>query len=286
MLSLLIVLGTSAPLSAETWFLPDVFPNHHLAATHKLFGLETVGSGRPVFWMPTLESDYWSTGNWSRTLTEMDQRPCCWDFNQWRDDGDRGRGAYGGDSHGPVYDTWIGTQATPTFPISVDTRTLPFTRTVPAGTVVVARVHRPTDTILGYIDGEGVCCAADPVVIQGGPVLIRFSTTYMTVAGQYVLKLEGWGVDAAGRRTTAGEAFYFCRGCLTVGDQPADGPVRWEVTRVDGTISQQWTFSRWVPRTAQDVVDTMRPELDRLRREVKTLRAGAPEVEDTAAGSR
>jgi hypothetical protein len=110
-------------------------------------------------------------------------------------------------------------------------------------------------------------------VIRGGRVLIRLSMTFMTIPGQFVLKLEGWGVDQAGQRTTAGEAFYFCRGCLTVGDQPADGPVRWELTQPDGTVSQQWTFSRWVPRTAEDVVDTMRPELDRLRREVKMLRA-------------
>ena len=273
MFTLLVVLGTSAPLSAETWFLPDVFPNHHLAATHKLLGLETVGSGRPVFWMPTLESDYWTTGNWTRTLTEADQRPCCFDFNQWRGDGDRGRGAYGGDSYGPTYDTWIGTQAAPTFPIAVDTRMLPLARIVPSGNVTVARVHRPTDTILGYIDAAGMCCAPEPVVIRGRPVLIRLSMTFMTAPDQFVLKLEGWGVDEAGQRTTGGEAFYLCRGCLTVGGEPADGPVRWEVTELDGTVSQQWTFSRWVPRTAQDVVDTMRPELDRLRREVKTLRA-------------
>ncbi len=280
MLSLLIVLGTSAPLSAETWFLPDVFPNHHLAATHKLFGFETVGSGRPVFWLPPLESDYGSTGNGTRRLTEADQRPCCCDFNPWRGDGVRGRGAYIGDSHGSVYDTWIGTQATPTFPITVDTRVLPLARVIPPGTVTIARVHRPTDTILGHIDGAGVCCAPEPVVIRGGPVLIRLSMTFMAIPGQFVLKLEGWGVDEAGRRMTGGEAFYFCRGCLTVGDQPADGPLRWEVTQLDGTISQQWTFSRWVPRTAQDVIDTMRPELDRLRRDVKALRAEQAEAVD------
>ena len=273
LLSLLVVLGTSAPLSAETWFLPDVFPNHHLAATHKLFGVESVGSGRPGFWIPTLESDYWSTGNWTRTLTEANQRPCCFDFNQWRSDGDRGRGAYAGYSGDPNYETWIGSQAAPTFPIMLDTRMLPFTRIIPPGTVTIARVHRPTDATVGYIDGEGVCCAPEPVVIRGGPVLIRFSMTFMTIPNQFVMKLEGWGVDEAGQRITGGEAFYFCRGCLTVDDQPADGPIRWEVTRLDGTVSQQWTFSRWVPRTAQDVLDTMRPELDRLRREVKILRA-------------
>ena len=70
---------------------------HHCRVFSELFGLETVGSGRPVFWIPTLESDYWSTGNWTRTLTEADQRPCCFDFNRWRSDGDRGRGAYGAD---------------------------------------------------------------------------------------------------------------------------------------------------------------------------------------------
>ena len=93
------------------------------------------------------------------------------------------------------------------------------------------------------------------------------------MAGQSVLKIEGWGVDEAGRRTTSGEAFYFCRGCLTVGEAPADGPLRWEVTQIDGSVTQQWTFTRWVPRTAQDVVDTMRPELDRLRRDLEVLRA-------------
>ena len=279
----LAVAGSVGPLSAETWFLPDVFPNHHLAGTHKLAGAETVGSGRPVYWLPTLESDYWSTGNWTRTLTEKDARPCCWDFNQWQDDGDRGRGGYGGSSDSNTYDTWIGAQPTPTFPVFVDTAALPLTRVVPGGTVIGARVHRPTDTIVGYLDRAGACCAPEPIVIRGGPVLIRLSATFSATVGQSVLKLEGWGVDEAGRRTTGGEAFYFCRGCLTVGEEPADGPLRWELTRIDGTVTQQWTFTRWVPRTAQDVVDTMRPELDRLRRDVKVLQAeNAALVEELA----
>lgn len=273
-LLLVLVLGTAFPVAGEVWFFPEVFPNHHLAATHKLAGVESIGSGRPVFWLPTLESSYWSTGNWTRTLTDAQERPCCWDLNQWHAEGDRGRGGYGGHVGVDTYEVWIsGEQVTPTFPIFVDLASLPVTRLLPGGTVMGVRVHRPSDAVVGYLDRAGVCCTPEPVVINAGPVLIKLSTDFTIIPGQPVIKLEGWGVDEAGRRTGRGEAFYFCRGCLSIGDAPADGPLRWEVTEVEGYVIQQWTFSQWVPRTAQDVADTMRPELDRLRREVKGLQA-------------
>lgn len=265
--SLLILLVCALPASAQTWFLPDVYPNHHLAATHKLEGHETIGSGRIVYWLPTLESDYWSTGRWSRSLTDGDQRPCCWDLQQWLGDGDRGRGGYSSAPDSDVYELWSGQQTVPTFPIVVDEASLPQAWVVPAGSATIARVHRPSDELIGYVDAEGVCCAPAPVPIHGRAVLVQLSALW---GG---LKLEGWGVDDQGRRTTGGEAFYFCRGCLTgPGGAPTDGPLRWELTSIDGRILQQWTFARWVPRTAQDVTDTMRPELDRLRRQVRELR--------------
>lgn len=265
------LLGVAGPAAAEDWFLPDVFPNHHLAATHKLAGVENVGSGKPVFWMPTLESNYWNTGNWTRTLVPAGEPPCCWDMNQWSGDGDRGRGGYFDRADGETYDTWIGSQPRPTFPMIVEMDALPITRVVRGGTVTGLRVRRGSDTVVGYLDREGKCCSDEPIVLQGGNVLIKLSKVVSLVPGQAVLKLEGWGVDDAGRRTTRGEAFYFCRGCLTVDDKPADGPMRWEITEVEGYVAQQWTFTRWVPRTAEDVVDTMRPEVDRLRRTVVTL---------------
>ena len=272
-MSMCLSLGWPAWAGAETWFLPDVFPNHHLAATYKLAGVETIGSGRPVFWVPTLESSYWTTGNWTRTLTQADERPCCWDFNQWHADGDRGRGSYVGYPGSDTYDTWTGEQGVATFPLVVETDALPMTRVIPAGSLTGLRGRRSTDTVVGYLDRSGNCCHTAPVAIAGHPVLVRISMDYVAVPGQPVLKIEGWGVDEAGRRTSSGEAFYFCHGCLSVGDATADGPVRWEVTAPEGHVLQRWTFDRWVPRTAADVVDTMRPELDHLRRQVKTLEA-------------
>ena len=267
----------ATPASAETWFLPDFFPNHRLAGTFKLGGVETIGggAGRTVYWVPTLESTYWVTGNWSRTLTYSDEPPCCWDLNQWRTDGDRGRGGYFGTGNQDTYDIWSGQQVDPTFPLTVDDRDLPRQWIVPAGTSTAMRVHRPSDTLVGYLGRGWVCCSTDPVSIPGRPVLVRLSLD----SGR--LKLEGWGLGPGGNRIGSGEAFYFCRGCLYgLGGTPADGPVRWEVTDKDGNVTQQWDFKHWVPRTAQDEVNTTRLELDHLRRRVKELEGqlltGAP----------
>ncbi len=270
MLAALVALCSLAtPAAAQSWFLPDVFPNHRLAPTHKLAGLETIGQhrGRAVYWLPTLESNYWSTGNWSRTLTYADESPCCWDFNQWRADGDRGRGGYFARPDADSYDSWIGLQDAPTFPIFLDEGGLPRSWILPGGTALAIRVYRPTDTLVGYLGPDG-CCSPEPIPIAGGRVFIGLSLE----DGR--LKLEGWGVDAQGVRVGGGEAFYFCRACLPGReDEPVGGPVRWEVTDVTGRVTQQWTFERWVSRTARDVLDTARPEMDRLRRTVKEFGA-------------
>ena len=132
--------------------------------------MESIGSGRPVLWLPTLESNYWNTGKWTRTLTDAQARPCCWDLNQWHADGDRGRGGYTGYIGANTYEVWIGDgQATPTFPLFVDLDALPATRLLAGGTAMGVRVHRPSDTIAGYLDRSGACCAPEPVVIHPDP---------------------------------------------------------------------------------------------------------------------
>lgn len=55
---------------------------------------------------------------------------------------------------------------------------------------------------------------------------------------------------------------------------------------MEGEVIQQWTFSQWVPRTAQEVGDTVRPELDSAPADVRGLDAENAALSEALAACR